>query len=135
MTEKRMPAAERATGKPRRVGQLLQSVVSDNRPDTDPGGPAGKCADGSGESVRRKMTTAPKPEDKLDAATHVVVNGRSCLLDCTVLRRVPPARPLSGGGSLRREPRWQDSEDQGTDLRRRLFELHDVRYQSQGGNL
>ena len=29
----------------------------------------------SGEPVRRKMTKAPEPEDKLDAATHVVVNG------------------------------------------------------------
>jgi RNA-directed DNA polymerase len=29
----------------------------------------------SGESVKRKMTTAPEPEDKLDAATNVVVNG------------------------------------------------------------
>jgi hypothetical protein len=29
----------------------------------------------SGEPVRRKMTEAPEPEDKLDAATKVAVNG------------------------------------------------------------
>ena len=28
-----------------------------------------------GEPVRRKMTEAPEPEDKLDATTNVVVNG------------------------------------------------------------
>ena len=29
----------------------------------------------SGEPVKRKMTEAPEPKDKLDAATMVVVNG------------------------------------------------------------
>ena len=39
----------------------------------------------SGEPVRRKMTEAPEPEDKLDAATNVVVNGpedETLLLAC-----------------------------------------------------
>ena len=29
----------------------------------------------SGEPVKNKMTTAPEPEDKLDATTNVVANG------------------------------------------------------------
>ena len=70
MTEKRMPVAERRreTGTD---GLLLQLVVSDNRPDTDPE----RALTRSGEPVEKKMTEAPEPEDKLDAATHVVVNG------------------------------------------------------------
>ena len=74
MTEKRTPVAERRreteTG-----GLLLQLVVSDNRPDTDLVVRPERALTRSGEPVRRKMTKAPEPEDKLDAATHVVVNG------------------------------------------------------------
>jgi RNA-directed DNA polymerase len=76
MTEKRMPAAERRreTGM---VGRLLQVVVSDNRPDTGPVPGRESVLTRSGEPVKRKMTEAPEPKDKLDAATAAVgvVNG------------------------------------------------------------
>ena len=39
MAEKRMPVAERQR-ETARAGPALQLVVVDNRPDTDPGGPA-----------------------------------------------------------------------------------------------
>ena len=44
MAEKRMPVAERRR-ETARAGPALQLVVVDNRPDTDPGGPARKGAD------------------------------------------------------------------------------------------
>ena len=54
------------------------AVVADNRPDTGRVPGLERALTRSGEPVERKMTEAPEPEDKLDAATAVVgvVNGR-----------------------------------------------------------
>jgi RNA-directed DNA polymerase len=77
MTEKRMPAAERrretATGMasasswPSRITGRIRTLVV--RPE--------RALTRSGEPVKRKMTEAPEPKDKLDATTTavVVVNG------------------------------------------------------------
>jgi hypothetical protein len=74
MTEKRTPVAERRreTGMD---GRLLQVVVLDNRPDTGLVPGRESVLTRSGEPVRRKMTEAPEPEDKLDAATKAAANG------------------------------------------------------------
>ena len=57
----------------------------------------------SGEPVKRKMTEAPEPEDKLDAATHVVVNG-------------PEDAPFDW-----RQIDWRRVEDDVRRLRQRIF--------------
>jgi hypothetical protein len=103
MTEKRMLAAEtrRETGQD---GRLLQAVVSDNRPDTDPLVVRPERAlTRSGEPVERKMTEAPEPKDKLDATTNVVVNG-------------PEDAPWDW-----RQVDWRQVEDEVRRLRQRIF--------------
>ena len=57
----------------------------------------------SGEPVKRKMTEAPEPADKLDAATHVVVNG-------------PEDVPFDW-----RQVDWRRVEDDVRRLRQRIF--------------
>ena len=80
MTEKRMPAAERRR-ETTTAGPALQLVVVDNRPDTGLLARLERALTRSGEPVQRKMTMAPEPKDKLDAAT------------ATARRFCPPASP------------------------------------------
>jgi RNA-directed DNA polymerase len=54
------------------MSSVLLLVVVGNRPDTGPGARARKRLTRSGESVERKTTVTPEPEDKLDAATTMV---------------------------------------------------------------
>ena len=75
MTEKRMPAAERAAGNRDRMAASSRRSfrITGWIPGLVPGRESALTR--SGEPVRRKMTGAPEPEDKLDATTVVVVNG------------------------------------------------------------
>jgi RNA-directed DNA polymerase len=77
MTEKRMPGSRKATGNRDELAASSgwSSRITGRIPGLVPGRESGLTR--SGEPVEKKMTEAPEPEDKLDAATAVVdaVNG------------------------------------------------------------
>ena len=75
MTEKRNAGGRKATGNRDMMttSSRWSSRITGRIPGLVPGRESALTR--SGEPVRRKMTEAPEPEDKLDAATTVVANG------------------------------------------------------------
>ena len=74
MTEKRMPAAERQRETATvAASSRWPSRITGRIPGLVPGRESALTR--SGELVERKMSKTPEPEDKLDAATIVAVNG------------------------------------------------------------
>ncbi len=75
MTEKRNADSRKATGNRDAMvsPSSWPSRITGRIPGLVPGRESALTR--SGEPVRRKMTEAPEPEDKLDAATKVAVNG------------------------------------------------------------
>src|SRR6476659_3415230 len=94
-----MPTVERQreTGSP----SSWPSRITDRIPGLGPGRESALTR--SGEPVERKMTGAPEPEDKLDAATKVAVNG-------------PEDVPFDW-----RQVDWRRVEDDVRRLRQRIF--------------
>ena len=103
MTEKRIAGSGNATGN--RDVMASSSRRSSRTTGRIPGLVPGResALTRSGEPVERKMTKAPEPEDKLDAATAVVVNG-------------PEDAPFDW-----RQIDWRRVEDEVRRLRQRIF--------------
>jgi hypothetical protein len=103
MTEKRNAGSGNATGNwdtmavPSRWPSRITGRISGRVPGRE------SALTRSGEPVRRKMTEAPEPEDKLDATAVVVVNG-------------PEDAPFDW-----RQVDWRRVEDDVRRLRQRIF--------------
>jgi len=84
---------------------LLRVVVLDNRPDTDAVVWLERALTRSGGPVRKKMTEAPEPKDKLDAATAMAV----------------AANGLEDAAVAWRQIDWRRAEAEVRRLRQRIF--------------
>ena len=106
MTEKRMPAAERQreTGSMMAGSSAGRSRITGRIRDSVPG--LERVLTRSGEPVKRKMTKAPEPKDKLDATTMVVANGPEDEIlgwDAVDWRACEEPYGVYGNGSSRRQ--------------------------------